>query len=85
MINIYKLINFEIKTEFLIPKNDLKAIKNFDNWYLHLDHKYDFYSSKEQCYHTNELLKIIDIQKNIINEILFIVQKFGKHKLSLIK
>ena len=42
MINTYKLINFEIKTEFLIPKNDYKAIKNFDNWYLHLNYKHDF-------------------------------------------
>ena len=70
MINTYKLINFEIKTEFLIPKNDYKTIKNFDNWFLHLNDKHDFYSSKEKCYYSNELLKIIDIQKNIINEIL---------------
>ena len=85
MINIYKLINFEIKTEFLISKNDYKAIKNFDNWYLHLNYKYDFYSSKERCYYTNELLKIINIQKNIISEILLIIQRFGEHKLSLVK
>ena len=85
MINKYILINFEIKTDFLISKNDYKAIKNFDNWYSHLNYKYDFYSSKERIHYTNELLKIIDIQKNIINEILFIIQRFGKHKLSLIK
>ena len=84
MINTYKLINFEIKTEFLIPKNEYKAIKKFDNWYLHLNYKHDFYSLKES-YYTNELLKIIDIQKNIINEILFIIQRCGKHKLNLIK
>ena len=85
MINTYKLINFEIKTEFLIPKNEYKAIKNFDNWYLHLSNKHTFYSSKEKCYYTNELLKIIDLQKNIINEILFIIQRCGKYKLNLIK
>lgn len=85
MINIYKLINFEIKTEFLIPRSDYKAIKNYDNWYLHLNHKYDLYSSKERCYYTDELLKIVDIQRNIINEILFIIQRCGKHKLNLIK
>ena len=84
MINTYKLINFEIKTEFLIPKNEYKAIKNFDNWYLHLNNKHDFYSLKES-YYNNELLKIIDIKKNIINEILFIIQRCGKHKLNLIK
>lgn len=84
MINTYKLINFEIKTEFLIPKNEYKAIKNFDNWYLHLNYKHDFYSSNKS-YYNNELLKIIDIQKNIINEILFIIQRCGKHKLNLIK
>ena len=85
MINTYKLINFEIKTEFLIPKNDLKAIKKFDNWYLHLNYKHDFYSSKERWHYTNDLLKIINIQKNIINEILFIIQRCGKHKINLIK
>ena len=85
MINTYKLINFEIKTENLINNQDYKSIIKFDNWYEHLNNRYSYFKLKERYYYSNKLTKIVNIQSNILSEILFIIERYGEHRLSLIK
>jgi hypothetical protein len=84
MINIYKLINFEIKTEITLTREDFKSIKDFDDWYENLTYKFLYYKSKENGY-SIELRKIINIQSNILSEVLFIIKNYGNHQLNLIK
>jgi len=85
MFNTYKLINFHIKTEFLINNNDYNSIKDFDKWYDHLNDTYLDVTLEERYFNSTKLKKIVNIQNNILSEILFITERYGEHTLSLIK
>jgi len=82
---MYKLMNFQIKTEFLINDKDYKSIKDFDNWYEHLNDKYSYVTLEESFFNSTKLKKIINIQTNILGEILFIIERYGQHNLSILK
>ena len=85
MFNTYKLINFQIKTEFLINYDDYNSIKDFDKWFDHLNDTYLDITLEERFFNSTKLKKIVNIQNNILSEILFIIERYGEHKISLIK
>jgi len=85
MFNTYKLINFQIKTEFLINYDDYNSIKDFDKWFDHLNDTYLDVTLEERFFNSTKLKKIVNIQNNILSEILFIIERYGEHKISLIK
>ena len=81
--NVYIFSNFKIVTEIIIKESDLLSIKHFNEWYDLLNEKYFYYYSKEK-YYNMELSKIINIQRNIISEIYFILLNYGKFKINIL-
>ena len=77
------LIFNQIVTEIIIKESDLLSIKHFNEWYDLLNEKYFYYYSKEK-YYNMELSKIINIQRNIISEIYFILLNYGKFKINIL-
>lgn len=81
--NNYEYIfnNFKIFVEIDIDIDECDSIKSFDEWYSHLVYDYNMYRSKEQPYYNIKLEKIVNIQKNIISEIHFILDNHGEYKI----
>ena len=77
----YIFSNFRILLEIDINMDECDTIRSFDEWYGHLMNDYNLYSSKEQPYYNIRLEKIVNIQKNIISEIHFILSNHGEYKI----
>lgn len=77
----YTFNNFKILIEIDINTDEYNTIKSFAEWYAHLAHDYDIYAFKEKPYYDMKLEKIVNIQKNIISEIHFILSNHGEYEI----
>ena len=77
----YKFNNFKILVEKDLNIDEYNTIKSFDRWYGKSMIDYNLYSSKEKPYYNLNLEKIVNIQKNIISEIHFILYNHGEYKI----